>query len=42
MLALAKKFGTASVDKACAVALGMRVHEYRFVRHYLERCSPTP
>jgi len=42
VLALAKKFGTPAVDKACAVALQMRVHEYRFVRHYLEHCPPAP
>ena len=42
VLALAKKFGTPAVDKACAVALEMRVHEYRFIRHYLEHCPPTP
>jgi transposase len=42
VLALAKKFGTPAVDKACALALQMRVHEYRFVRHYLEHCPPAP
>jgi transposase len=42
MLALAKKFGPSAVDKACAVALEMRVHEYRFVKHYLEHCLQAP
>lgn len=37
MLSLAKKFGTAAVEDACAAALEMGVHEYRFVRRYLER-----
>ena len=37
VLSLAKKFGTAAVDDACAAALEMGVHEYRFVRRYLER-----
>src|SRR5438445_3610943 len=37
VLALAKKFGTAAVEDACAAALEMGVHEYRFVRRYLER-----
>ena len=37
VLSLAKKFGTAAVDEACAVALDVGVHEYRFVRRYLER-----
>jgi hypothetical protein len=34
---LAKKFGTATVEEACTVALEMGVHELRFVRRYLER-----
>src|SRR5580692_4779305 len=37
VLALAKKFGLAAVEEACAVALEMGVHELRFVRRYLER-----
>src|SRR6267143_4504866 len=37
ILSLAKKFGTATVEEACAVALEMGVHELRFVRRYLER-----
>jgi len=37
ILSLAKKFGTAAVEEACAVALEMGVHELRFVRRYLER-----
>jgi hypothetical protein len=37
ILSLAKKFGTAAVEDACAVALEMGVHELRFVRRYLER-----
>jgi transposase len=37
VLALAKKFGLAAVEEACAAALEMGVHEYRFVRRYLER-----
>ena len=37
MLSLAKKFGAAAVEDACATALEMGVHEYRFVRRYLER-----
>jgi hypothetical protein len=36
VLSLAKKFGTATVEEACAVALEMGVHELRFVRRYLE------
>jgi transposase len=42
VLALAKKYGTAAVDEACAAALEMGVHEYRFVRRYLERCPQAP
>jgi transposase len=37
VLSLAKKFGTAAVDEACAVALDVGVHELGFVRRYLER-----
>jgi transposase len=42
VLGLAKKFGTPAVDKACALALEMRVHEYSFVKHYLQHCPPAP
>jgi transposase len=42
ILSLAKKYGIAAVDEACAAALEMRVHEYRFVRRYLERCPQAP
>ena len=42
VLSLAKKFGTAAVDDACAAALEMGVQEYRFVRRYLERCPQAP
>ena len=38
VLSLAKKHGTSAVDQACAAALEMGVHEYHFVRRYLERC----
>jgi len=37
ILSLAKKYGTAAVEDACAAALEMGVPEYRFVRRYLER-----
>lgn len=42
VLSLAKKYGTAAVDEACAAALEMGVHDYRFVRRYLERCPQAP
>jgi transposase len=42
VLSLAKKYGTAAVDGACAAALDMGVQEYRFVRRYLERCPQAP
>jgi hypothetical protein len=42
VLSLAKKFGTAAVEEACATALELQVHEYRFVRRYLERHPQTP
>jgi transposase len=37
VLALAKKYGIASTDDACALALDTGACEYRFVRRYLER-----
>ncbi|MGD0183294.1 MAG: IS21 family transposase [Terriglobales bacterium] len=42
VLSLAKKYGAAAVDDACAAALEMGVREYRFVRRYLERRPQTP
>ena len=37
ILSLAKKYGTAALEDACAAALEIGVPEYRFVRRYLER-----
>jgi len=37
VLSLAKKYGTAATEDACAVALEMGVRQYQFVRRYLER-----
>ncbi len=42
VLALAKKYGLAAVEDACAAALELGVHEYRFVRRYLERRPQAP
>jgi transposase len=42
VFSLAKKYGAAAVDEACAAALEMGVQEYRFVRRYLERCPQAP
>jgi len=42
MLSLAKKYGAASVDEACATALEVGTCEYRFVRRYLERHPQMP
>ena len=42
VLSLAKKFGPALVDQACAAALELGVREYHFVRRYLERQPPLP
>jgi transposase len=41
VLSLAKKYGTAAVEDACAAAFDVSVYEYRFVRRYLER-RPHP
>jgi transposase len=37
VLSLAKKYGVAATEDACAVALEMGVRQYQFVRRYLER-----
>ncbi len=37
VLSLAKKYGVASTDDACSIALETGACEYRFVRRYLER-----
>ncbi len=42
VFSLAKKYGAASVDDACAAALEVEVFEYRFVRRYLERRPHNP
>jgi len=42
VLALAKRFGPAVVEEACAAALELGVHEYHFVRRYLERQPSLP
>jgi transposase len=42
VLSLAKKYGAASVDDACAAALEVEVFEYRFVRRYLDRRPHSP
>jgi len=42
LLALARQFGAAPVDHACAVALDFAGPSYQVVRRYLERHPPTP
>jgi transposase len=42
MLSLAKKYGSATCDQACAAALELGVSEYQFVRRYLERSQQAP
>jgi len=37
VLNMAKQYGAAACEEACAAALEFRVFEYRFVRRYLER-----
>jgi len=37
VLSLAKKYGVAATEDACAVALEMGVRQYQFVRRYLQR-----
>jgi len=42
VLSLAKRFGPVLVEEACAAALELGVHEYHFVRRYLERQPSLP
>jgi transposase len=42
VLSLAKKYGIARVDDACATALEAGVCDYRFVRRYLDRNPQLP
>ena len=42
VLSLAKKYGCAACDQACAEALELGVSEYSFVRRYLERSPQAP
>jgi len=42
VLWLAKRYGAASVEDACAAALEVGVRDYRFVRRYLERHPQLP
>ena len=42
VLSLAKKYGGATVDDACAAALEVGVCDYHFVRRYLERHPQLP
>jgi transposase len=42
VLSLAKKYGCAAADEVCALALELRVPEYRFVKRCLERGPQAP
>lgn len=42
VLSLARKYGVAAVEDACAAALELNVYEYAFVRRYLERVPSAP
>jgi transposase len=42
VLSLVKKYGCAAADEACALALELRVPEYRFVKRCLERGLQAP
>jgi len=42
VLALARKYGVAAVDGACAAAIELGIYEYPFVRRYLERVPAAP
>ena len=40
VMAMAKRYGAATTDQACRMALEMGVHQYRFVRRYLDKHGP--
>lgn len=42
VLSLAKRFGPVRVEEACSEALALGVHEYHFVKRYLERQPALP
>jgi transposase len=42
VLSLAKRYGVARLDDACAAALEVGIREYHFVRRYLERNPQLP
>jgi transposase len=42
VLSLAKRFGPVRVEEACTEALALGVHEYHFVKRYLERQPALP
>jgi hypothetical protein len=42
VLSLAKKYGAATVEDACAAALEVGIYDYHFVRRYLERQPQLP
>jgi len=42
VLSLAKRFGPVRVEAACTEALALGVHEYHFVKRYLERQPALP
>jgi len=42
VLSLARKYGAAAVDHACAMALDVGSIQYHFVRRYLESAPPFP
>lgn len=42
MFGLAKKYGVATVEQACTLAINMNAPEYRFVSRYLKHQEPFP
>ena len=42
ILGMARRYGPARLDQACAMAIEMSVCEYRFVKRYLERHAEPP
>lgn len=42
LVSFSKKYGSALVDQACAMALELETYDYRFVRRYLEHQGELP
>jgi hypothetical protein len=42
MFSFVRKYGAGPVEMACATAIDLEIHDFRFVRRYLEREASPP